>query len=34
MKSILVPVDQSETMTSALESGWLYAKLFGGTVDA
>lgn len=33
MKSILVPVDQSETMTSALESGWLYAKLFGGTVE-
>ena len=33
MKSILVPVDQSESMSSALETGWQLAKLFGGTVD-
>ena len=33
MKSILVPVDQSETMASALETGWWFAKLFGGTVE-
>jgi nucleotide-binding universal stress UspA family protein len=33
MKSILVPVDQSETMSSALETGWRFAKLFGGTVE-
>ena len=33
MKSILVPVDQSESMPSALETGWRLAQLFGGTVD-
>lgn len=33
MKSILVPVDQSDHMPSALETGWLFAQLFGGTVD-
>lgn len=33
MKSILVPVDQSETIPSALETAWRYARLFGGTVE-
>lgn len=33
MKSILLPVDQSELMSSALETGWLLASLFEGTVE-
>ena len=33
MKSILVPLDQSETIPSALETGWRFASLFNGTVD-
>ena len=33
MKSILLPVDQSEQMPAALETGWLLAGLFGGTVE-
>ena len=33
MKSILLPVDQSEQMHSALETGWLLASLFEGTVE-
>ncbi len=33
MKSILVPVDQGETIPSALETGWRFASLFGGTLE-
>jgi nucleotide-binding universal stress UspA family protein len=33
MKSILLPVDQTEQMPSALESAWLLAGLFEGTVE-
>ena len=33
MKSILLPVDQSEQMPSALETAWLLASLFEGTVE-
>ena len=33
MKSILLPVDQSEQMPSALESAWLLASLFDATVE-
>jgi nucleotide-binding universal stress UspA family protein len=33
MKSILLPVDQSEQMPSALETGWLLASMFEGTVE-
>ena len=33
MKSILLPVDQSEQMPSALETARLLANLFGGTVE-
>ena len=33
MKSILLPVDQSEQMPSALETAWLLAGLFEGTVE-
>jgi nucleotide-binding universal stress UspA family protein len=33
MKSILLPVDQTEQMPSALESAWLLADLFEGTVE-
>jgi nucleotide-binding universal stress UspA family protein len=33
MKSILLPVDQSEQMPSALETGWRLASLFEGTVE-
>jgi nucleotide-binding universal stress UspA family protein len=33
MKSILLPVDQSEQMPSALETSWLLASLFEGTVE-
>src|SRR5437870_6908745 len=33
MKSILLPVDQSEQMPSALETAWLLANLFEGTVE-
>ena len=33
MKSILLPVDQSEQMPSALETAWLLAKLLEGTVE-
>ena len=33
MKSILLPVDQSEQMPSALETAWLLASLFDGTVE-
>lgn len=33
MKSILVPVDQSDHMPSALETGYLLARMFAGTVD-
>jgi len=33
MKSMLLPVDQSEHMMSALETAWLFAALFEGTVE-
>ena len=33
MKSILLPVDQSEHMTSALETGWRLASLFDATLE-
>jgi nucleotide-binding universal stress UspA family protein len=33
MKSILLPVDQSEQMPSALETAWRLADLFDGTVE-
>jgi len=33
MKSILLPMDQSEQMPSALEAARLAATLFGSTVD-
>ena len=33
MKSILLPVDQSEQMPSALETAWQLANLFEGTVE-
>ena len=33
MKSILLPVDQSEQMPSALESAWHLANLFESTVE-
>ena len=33
MKSILLPVDQSEQMASALETSRLLANLFEGTVE-
>src|SRR5438477_13152856 len=33
MKSILLPVDQSEQMPSALETAWLLASQFEGTVE-
>ena len=33
MKSILLPVDQTEQMPSALESAWLLAGLFDATVE-
>jgi nucleotide-binding universal stress UspA family protein len=33
MKSILLPVDQSEQMPSAMETAWLVAKLFQSTVE-
>lgn len=33
MKSILLPVDQSEQMASALETAWRLASLFEGTVE-
>ncbi|TMJ69020.1 MAG: hypothetical protein E6G91_16600 [Alphaproteobacteria bacterium] len=33
MKSILLPVDQSELMASALETSRLLANLFEGTVE-
>jgi nucleotide-binding universal stress UspA family protein len=33
MKSILLPVDQSEQMSSAMQSAWLLANLFEGTVE-
>src|SRR5215469_1282685 len=33
MKSILLPVDQSEQMSSALETSWLLASIFDATVE-
>lgn len=33
MKSILLPVDQSEQMPSALDTAWRLANLFGSTVE-
>lgn len=33
MKSILLPVDQSEQMPSAMESAWHLAKLFDSTIE-
>jgi nucleotide-binding universal stress UspA family protein len=33
MKSILLPVDQSEHMASALETSWLLARMFESTVE-
>jgi nucleotide-binding universal stress UspA family protein len=33
MKSILLPVDQSEQMPSALQVGWQLASAFEGTID-
>src|SRR6476659_4373809 len=33
MKSILLPVDQTEQMPSALEAAWLLAGLFDATVE-
>ncbi len=33
MKSFLIPVDQSESVPSALETAWRFARLFGGTVE-
>ena len=33
MKSILLPVDQSEQMPSAMETAWRLARLFQGTVE-
>ena len=33
MKSILLPIDQSEQMSSALETARLAATLFGSTVE-
>jgi hypothetical protein len=33
MKSVLLPVDQSEQMPSALETGWLLANQFEATVE-
>jgi nucleotide-binding universal stress UspA family protein len=33
MKRILLPVDQSEHMTSALETGWRLASLFDATLE-
>jgi nucleotide-binding universal stress UspA family protein len=33
MQSILLPVDQSEQLPSALETAWLLADLFSGTVE-
>jgi len=33
MKSMLLPIDQSEQMTSALETAWQLAGLFEGTVE-
>ena len=33
MQSILLPVDQSEQMPSALETSWLLASLFDATVE-
>ena len=33
MKSILLPVDQSETMPAVLETARLLADMFGATVE-
>ena len=33
MKSVLLPVDQSEQMPSALETGWLLANQFEATLE-
>src|SRR5215813_14400054 len=33
MKSILLPIDQSEQMPSALETAWQLASMFEGTVE-
>ena len=33
MKSVLLPVDQSEQMPSALETGWLLANQFDATLE-
>jgi nucleotide-binding universal stress UspA family protein len=33
MKSMLLPIDQSEQMPSALETAWLLASMFEGTVE-
>lgn len=33
MKSILVPIDQSDHISSALVTAWRAARLFGGTVE-
>ncbi|MDX2204791.1 MAG: universal stress protein [Hyphomicrobiaceae bacterium] len=33
MKSILVPLDQSETIPAVLETSWRFASLFEGTVE-